>query len=419
MGKYVLLIVLGGAGIYALSQQQSTVRTAEHRSERSEEVLARQAARTGFNAVRAKTRTKAQETCADELVTAVGSISGTYETDGSNRGTYQARLEEVSSLDFAYRIYAEGQYEEETVTLDQIVRRDGSRAGILYGTTGNGKLKQTTASGSEGFGSAPQVRGIGPLATDLDGDGEREVPYVRKSNQKIEMIDSDAENRGDAQVLVPSSTSDAAPADSKTRLATGTWQNNQKSVFYANEDHETIYKTWWDGGGSPNIEEVRRPPNGAQAILGVDDIDGDAAKELVFADASQHVRYIEQPGGTVQKLENGGVGSSEGIGAGGLVDLNGDGTASAVFVNGSNNLRVVDADGTDRTITLDDGSDDGAAKASPTALDLDSDGELEIAYLRAESDSGPDIEFVNSDGSNIRPLCGVSVEKAAGLQSYE
>jgi hypothetical protein len=95
MGKYVLLIVLGGAGIYALSQQQSTVRTAEHRSERSEEVLARQAARTGFNAVRAKTRTKAQETCADELVTVVGSISGTYETDGSNRGTYQARLEEA------------------------------------------------------------------------------------------------------------------------------------------------------------------------------------------------------------------------------------------------------------------------------------------------------------------------------------
>ena len=99
-----------------------------------------------------------------------------------------------------------------------------------------------------------------------------------------------------------------------------------------------------------------------------------------------------------------------------MVDFNGDGTTSAVFINGSNNLRIVNADGTDRTIYLDDGSDDGAAKVPPTAINLDGDDDLEIAYLR-EEDDGPDVEYVDPDGSDITPLCGISVEKSVGLVS--
>ncbi|WP_251954568.1 hypothetical protein [Salinibacter ruber] len=434
MGKYVLLIVLGAAGVWALAQQQTEMQTAEKRAERGEKVLARQAARTGFNAILAKTRTVAQDKCPDEVVSSINSISGTHETDGYDRGTYKGWLEDASSVDFGYRAHAKGQFNGATVTFDRLIRGDNSRAGLVYGKEGNGKLQQTTSDGSEEFGSAPQIRGIGALATDLDGDGKDEVPYIRKANQKIEMIDEDASNQGDTQELVGSNAQEGVPADQKTRLSTGMWKSGQPSVFYPNEDNEAIYRTWWgnggrnsgngnngngnNGGGSDNIEKVRSPGNGAQAVLGIDDIDGDNEAELVFADASQQVRYIEEPGGTIEKLENGGIGSSAGIGAGSLVDLNGDGTASAIFVNGSNNLRVVDADGTDRTIYLDDGSDDGAAKAPPTAIDLDNDDELEIAYLRNESD-GPDIEYVNADGSNIRTLCGISVEKGAGLQSAE
>lgn len=429
--------------MYTLSQEQTSIRTAEQRSERAKEVLARQAARTGFSAIRADTRTLAREKCAEELAATVGSISGTYETDGLNHGTYRARIEEASSIEFAYRIHTEGRYDGETVTSDRLIRRGESRAGIVYGTTGNGKLKRTTTEGSEEFGSAPQVRGMGPVSADLDGDGTNEIPYVRKSNRKIEIIDVDAKNQGDTQALVPSSAGDAAPADNKTRLGVGTWDGSQQSVFYADQDHEAIYRTWWDGGGgtsgkkkkskgggkkkkgngknggSGNIEKIRSPGNGAQSVLGIGDIDGDGANELTFADASQHVRYIEQPGGTIRKLADGGSGSNLGIGAGGLRDLNGDGTASAIFINGSNNLRIVDANGTDRTLTLGDGSDKGAQKASPAVIDLDNDGEPEIAYLRAENDGGPDVEYVNTDGSNVRPLCGISVEKAAGLQSYK
>lgn len=420
MGKYVLLIVVAAAGVWAMAQHRTNLQTAEAEAERGEEVLARQAARTGFNAILAKTRTLAQEKCPDQIVSSVGRISGTYETDGYDHGTYEAWLEEVSGVDFGYRVHAKGQFPDQsgaTVTFDRLIRGTENRKGLVYGKEGNGKLKRTTTEGSEEFGSAPQIRGMGPLATDLDGDGKEEVPYIRKSNQKIEMIDKDAKNQGDTQELVPSNAKNGAPADNKTRLSTGTWGSGQSSVFYADEDHEAIYRTWWDGGkGKNNIEEVRRPGNGAQAVLGIDDIDGDGAEELVFADASQHIRYIEQPGGTIEKLENGGVGSSEGIGSGGLVDLDGDGTVSAIFVNGSNNLRVVNADGTDRTIYLDDGSDDGAAKVPPTAINLDNDDDLEIAYIREEDDN-PDVEYVDADGSNIRPLCGISVEKGAGLVS--
>jgi hypothetical protein len=420
MGKYVLLLVMAATGVWALAQQQTTLQTAETEVEREEEVLARQAARTGLNSLLAETRTVADDKCPDQIVESVDSRSGTYETDGYNHGTYEAWLEKEPSVDFGYRAHAKGRFPDQsgaTVTLDRLIQRTENREGLVYGVEGNGKLKRTTTEGSEEFGSAPQVRGMGPLSVDLDGDGKDEIPYVRKSNQKMEMIDKDAKNQGDTQELVPADASEGVPADNKTRLSTGTWDNSPESVFYANEDHETIYRVSWDDGSPTDPpEEIATPSDGAQAVLGLDDINGDGGKELVFADASQAVRYLEEPGGTIKKLDNGGVGSSEGIGSGGLVDFKGDGTMSAVFINGSNNLRIVNAVDTDRTIYLDDGSDDGAAKTPPTAIDLDGDDDLEIAYLREESE-GPDVEYVNQDGSSIRPLCGISVDKGAGLVS--
>ena len=426
MGKYVLLLVMAAAGVWTLAQQQTTLQTAETEVEREEEVLARQAARAGLNSLLAETRTVAEGKCPDEIPAAVGSMSGTYETGGYNHGTYKAWLDSVDLVG-GYRAHAKGWFPDQngaTVTLDRLIQRTESREGLIYGDgrdgEENGKLKQTTTTGSEEFGSAPQVGGMGPLATNLDGDRKDEIPYVLQDSAKIEMIDADAEGSTDAQELVPSDASEGVPADNETRLSTGTW-NSPESVFYANEDHETIYRVSWDGVSATDPEEVKSPDDGAQAVLGIDDIDGDSGKELVFADANQHIRYIDGPGGSVEKLENGGAGSSEGIGTGSLVDLDRDGTASAIFVNGSNNLRVVNADTTDQTDRTDrtipvDESGEGAAKTPPTAIDLDGDGEREIAYLR-EEDGGPDVEYVNQDGSGIRPLCGISVDKDVGLVS--
>ena len=441
MGKYVLLLVMAATGVWALAQQQTTLQTAETEVEREEEVLARQAARTGLNSLLAETRTAADDKCPDQIVESVDSRSGTYETDGYNHGTYEAWLEKESSVDFGYRAHAKGRFPDQsgaTVTLDRLIQRTENRKGLVYGVEGNGKLKRTTMEGSEEFGSAPQVRGMGPLATDLDGDGKDEVPYVRKSNQTMEMIDKDAENRGDAQELVPSSATDAAPADAKTRLGVGSWGGGDPSVFYANDNNDAIYKVSWkqNGGGNENqndpekIADLDNSRNGAQAVVGLANINGDGDKELIYADGSQELRYMDEPndgdndkgdheqGSAFPKIPNASAGSSEGIGTGSLVDLDGDGVFSVVFVNTSNNITVANDDGTDRTIHLDDGSDDGAAKTPPTAIDLDGDGDLEIAYLRNEDEEdGPDVEYVNQDGSGIRPLCGISVDKEVGLVS--
>ena len=412
MGKYVLLLVMAAAGVWTLAQQQTTLQTAETEVEREEEVLARQAARTGLNSLLAETRTVADDKCPDQIVESVDTTSGTYE----------AWLEKAPGVDLGYRAHAKGQFPGEngvTVTIDRLIQRTESREGLIYGEgEESGKLKQTTATGSEAFGSAPQgsapkVRGMGALATNLDGDEKDEIPYVRKSNRSIKMIDKE----GNTQVLVPSGVNEGEPAEEKTRLSTGEWDiDGRKSVFYANKDHDSIYRVSWDSGSPTDPELVRSPNNGAQAILGIDDIDGDGNDELVFADGSQHVRYIDGPEGPVRKLPNGGGGSDEGIGVGRMADLDGDGTASAVFINGSNNLRVVNADDTDRTIYLGGESDDGAAKTPPTAIDLDGDDDREIAYLR-EEDGDPDVEYVDPDGSSTRPLCGISVNEKTGLVS--
>ncbi|PSQ88068.1 MAG: hypothetical protein BRD42_00025, partial [Bacteroidetes bacterium QS_3_64_15] len=123
MGKYVLLLVMAAAGVWTLAQQQTTLQTAETEVEREEEVLARQAARTGLNSLLAETRTVADDKCPDQIVESVDSHSGTYETDGYHHGTYEAWLEKAPGVDLGYRAHAKGQFPGEdgaTVTLDRL-----------------------------------------------------------------------------------------------------------------------------------------------------------------------------------------------------------------------------------------------------------------------------------------------------------
>ena len=450
MGKYVLLLVMAAAGVWALAQQQTTLQTAETEVEREEEVLARQAARTGLNSLLAETRTVADDNCPDQIVDSVDSRSGTYETDGYNHGTYKAWLEVAPGVDLGYRAYAKGQFPDQsgaTVTLDRLIQRTENREGLVYGYgkegNGNGKLKRTTTEGSEEFGSAPQgsapqVRGMGPLATNLDDDGKDEVPYVRQGSAKIEMIDSESEQ---VQTLV--NNSDAKkPATSKIRLGVGSWGGGDPSVFYANENGDAIYKVSWDPneGGNKNQNDPEKVAdlydsgnrNEVDAVVGIANINGDGDKELIYADGSQELRYMDNPndgdddkGDRAPGIEfpeipdpsadedlDPSVGSNKGIGTGSLVDLDKDGVSSVVFIDTGNEIAIANDDGTVRRIS-DDG---GAAKTPPTAIDLDGDDDLEIAYLRKKGD-GPDVEYVNQDGSNIRPLCGISVKESTGLVS--
>ncbi|MFB6297538.1 MAG: hypothetical protein ABEH56_03360 [Salinirussus sp.] len=222
---------------------------------------------------------------------------------------------------------------------------------------------------------------------DVDSDGRPELPYIDASGD-LKVNDTE----GEVQTLVDATAvaSTEVPDDDKTLLATGTWDGSPASVFYADGDHDEIYRV--EPGGSPTLVRDLSSNNGANSVLGIGDIDGDNSDELVYAGSSQEVRYLET-GGAV-KTTGFTSGSNNGIGNGPLSDLDGDGTAEAVVVDGSNDVRLLDdggADGTPAQSSVD------AAKSPATAADVDDDGEQEIVFV---DESSTDLEYVDDvDGT--------------------
>ena len=209
---------------------------------------------------------------------------------------------------------------------------------------------------------APEdVQALGPPNEDFTENGTNDIPYVRNGNLKI--VDSD----GNKKTLVSDSDS-SNPSTSKTLMAVGTWKGSDTSVFYTNENSNTIYRV--DGNGT--VIEVAKPSNGADAVMGTGDIDDDNDTELLFADSSYEVRYLEQDGttgtlGVTAETNNGG-------GVGQPHDFDDNGKVRAVIVN-SGNVKIVGE--AERDITF---SDTSAKKTSVTTADVDGDGESEIVY---------------------------------------
>jgi flagellin-like protein len=220
------------------------------------------------------------------------------------------------------------------------------------------------------------IEALGPVTADLTGDGEMDIPYV--------------DSAGRVNVTGPSNgtTTLASDADiagsveeAKTRLAVGSWDGSPTSVFFVNENHDTLYRV--AGPGSAPVA-VATPGNGVQAVVGVADVDGDPAAELVFADASQQLRAL-QPDGSVEVLEDGQLGSNNGIGAGTLVDVDDDGVHSVVAVDGGKDLKLAGdstADGGEGTRTLATGV---ARKSPATVADVDGDGDDEVVFVSNDS----------------------------------
>jgi hypothetical protein len=418
-------------------QLEASQNSAETEADHQKQVLARQVARSGLNVVRARASNSGEQ-CPADIVQAVSQLQGQHQNDEYDHGEYTAWLEE-STVDLSYRAIATGTFQGETEKVSTLVRVDVSSGGLFYVQSGSSdRLAQYPESGVNGYTTAPQVKAMGPLEVDLDSDGRKEIPYVRKSNGKIEMVDSQTQNQGDAKTLVEANENgQAEPATSKSRLAVGEWGGSDPSVFYANSNNDAIYEISWspNGGGNKNqndpekIAGLTNSRNGAQAVVGIADVNEDPGDELVFADGSQQLRYIDEPGepdsnggSSFTKISGGGVGSSAGIGAGELVDLNGDGTSSVVFVNGSNNIKIVNDAGTNRTIKVDNidgGNGPGAAKMPPTVTDMDGDGDPEVVYGVNGQDK---LQYVDADPENpespsVTTISNISLKKGPGLQS--
>jgi len=326
-------------------------------------------------------------------VVRVGSVSGRRAVNVTFAGdeTYEVRCSPTGA----------GRAPNNTFTGGGVLDRTGSLVTNPIGTIG-GNDSETLDLNLE------NAQALGNTG-DIDGDGSTEVPYIDETGD-LRINDS----TGETQTLVDASevSTDARPDTNKTLVATDSWLGSDTSVFYANEDHDEIYRV--EPGESPtrvqdeNGNDVDVASNGVNSVAGTADIDGDGVDELVYTDSSQTIRYIE-PDGTVRTTGQG-VGSSTGIGNGNaFIDTDGDGTEEVIIVDGSNDVRLVEAGGTVHDPPLAQ-SEVNAAKSPVTADDVDDDGNLEIVYTDDDTVNDNDqgnlyyIDNVTTDDPDVRKL---------------
>lgn len=115
MGKYSIVITLGimsVVSLIALQGQRMSMDTQDRQSRREGQVIARQIARSGYNAVLAEARAETDPgDDVSSIVSDVGTIQGSYEG-----GNYQAWLEKISPT--AYKAVSEGK----KVVADRVVK---------------------------------------------------------------------------------------------------------------------------------------------------------------------------------------------------------------------------------------------------------------------------------------------------------
>jgi hypothetical protein len=278
---------------------------------------------------------------------------------------------------------------ESTYVLTRLDSPDGSAnacPGLLYaGDSGSLTSIDTANDRLETLSVPGTVDALGPATPTLLGDGDSDVPYVDGAD-RVRVAGTD----GPATTLATSGDISGTIEGAKTRLATGRWDGSDPSVFFVDESHDTLYRV--AEGGTPTA--VASPGDGVQAVVGVADIDGDAADELVFADASQRLQALD-PDGSVTALADGQLGSNNGIGAGTLADFDGDGVHRAVGVDGSNELKLIGAGaaaGGEATTTLTGGV---ARKSPATVADVDGDGTPEVVFVSTDSEK---LKYVDDVG---------------------
>jgi hypothetical protein len=240
---------------------------------------------------------------------------------------------------------------------------------------------------------------LGPADGDLTGDGTADTPFVEGGDTVVLTNETNG-----TTTLADDGDIPGAVEGSKTRLAVGSWDGSPESVFFANENQAKLYRV----APSTSPVAVATPGDGVQAVSGTGDVDGDDDDELVFADASQRLRYLDADG-TTAALEDGQAGSDVGIGAGAVADLDDDGVASVVAVDGNNDVKIAGvptADGGEGTTVITAAD---AEKSPPTVADVDGDGEDEIVYVGlADGDlryiddvrGNNEIAFLRDDGGD-------------------
>ncbi len=235
------------------------------------------------------------------------------------------------------------------------------------------KELQTVANGGP-IRSFPtsQVRILGPPTRDFDDDGLVEVPFV-DNQRNLQLIDRNGQTStlaGDAQ-------------KQKTALAAGQFDENPPAVFFVAKGETAVTGVTADERFKINLEGSAT----ASAVLGVADVDGDEANELVFlgnspGGSSDTINYVDSDG-TVENIPNSGnVGSNNNKGVGTPADFDSDGRAEIPIVDGSGNIDLYTITGEEQSITAVT-----AVKTPIASADVDNDDSSEIAYIDSGSNT--------------------------------
>lgn len=280
---------------------------------------------------------------------------------------------------------------------------------IVTGEAGGLKLISENGTDPNSLGLIGDSAEVLGTAADIDGDTQGEQPFTNASGaiKTVEAtVNGTSVEKQNETTLVPPSSS-INPKTSKSAMITGQFDGSDQSIFFTNANSEDIFRV----NSSGDVTNV--VTTGADALSAIADIDGDNQNELVFADSSQNLQYLEPgPDKTVKSLgvtadSNNGIG----IGVGQPINVDGDSREEVVFVN-SNNIKPIDATDGGATALTQNGP---ARKAPVTPADIDRDGTREIVFL---SQSGSKMRFVDDVGgiNEVKRVVNASGDPVSGSE---
>lgn len=226
---------------------------------------------------------------------------------------------------------------------------------VAYVTSELMTARHESGTSTYGVTDAPV---IGP-STDIF-DSTYSIP-ITDGNGNMKLVD----DAGNVQSLA---TGDTSPRTSKSILASGAWNGSGDTVFYT--DGSSIHRVA-PGDSSPTT--VRTTGNGANAMVGIIDIDEDGTDELLYVDGSAVVRYLKPNDSTEYKIGGSGANNQYGVGP----PISTDSGPRVPVINGSNAVALMAVDGTKTTLTA--GST--AKKTAVAGKDIDDDGTVEVTFV--------------------------------------
>jgi len=284
---------------------------------------------------------------------------------------------------------------EDVLAFDAVGGPELPREAVVY-TTAVGSLRSVAPDGTtESYGVTAAA--IGPKEIDFDDDDRLEIPFVRPDGT-LAIVDES----GDAEDLATGAKT------ASTLLAVGTWRH-ETSVFYVNEsDDGYVYRVGTDAG--PERVFADGAPIRASAIGGVADYNDDGDPDLVYANSTANVTYVD--GKTTHDVGRS-VGTSSGVGIGAPREFDGTAPVRIPFVDAGGEVALLSAANAKSILT---GS--GPATETPVAgIDWTDDGSREVVFVDAATGTlyyvrldGTVVEITDPDGDPIAadPETGVA-----------